>query len=205
MGRRVTVEALGLLEMDSIAAGVETADAMAKMAPVEFVDTFMVSPGKFVVIVHGDPSSVRSSLDAGEAVAAGAIVDRLYIPFLDAQVLPAIRNTARLEATPCALGFVETLSVASGVQAADDAAKAAEVIVGHLYLGRGIGGKSVLMVAGPLHDVQAAVGAAAERARGNARLVTTRVIAQPDPDLWGRLRAGLRRAPAGQPGDLGSV
>jgi len=201
----VTVEALGLLEMDSIAAGVETADAMAKMAPVEFVDTFMVSPGKFVVIVHGDPSSVRSSLDAGEAVAAGAVVDRLYIPFLDAQVLPAIRNTVVLEETPGALGFVETLSVASGVQAADDAAKAAEVVVGHLYLGRGIGGKSVLMVAGLLHDVQAAVGAASDRARGNARLVATRIIPQPDPELWARLRTGLRRAPAGRAGDLGSA
>ena len=54
-------EAIGLLELDSIAAGIEVADVMVKAAPVDFVDAFMVTPGKYIVVVHGDPTSVRVS------------------------------------------------------------------------------------------------------------------------------------------------
>src|SRR5262245_5637303 len=169
------VEAIGLLEIDSIAAGVEVADAMVKAAPVEFVDTFMVTPGKYVILVHGDPSSVHSSLEAGRAMAGGTLLDSLYIPFLDPQVLPALRNTVRVADFEAA-GLVETTSVAAGVQAGDDAAKAAEVQLVHLHLGRGIGGKSVLLLVGPLHHVQAAVHAASGRARAAGRLAAERII-----------------------------
>jgi microcompartment protein CcmL/EutN len=187
------VEAIGLLELDSIAAGVEVADAMVKAAPVAVVDAFMVTPGKFVVLVHGDPSSVSSSLAAGRQVAAGTLIDALEIPFLDAQVLPALRREVRIE-TVAAVGLVETTSIAAGVRSADDAAKAAAVTLVHLHLGRGIGGKSVLLVEGALSDVQAAVDAAAGPARACGRLAATRVIAQPHADVAARLRAGLQRA-----------
>jgi microcompartment protein CcmL/EutN len=187
------VEAIGLVELDSIAAGVEVADAMVKQAPVDVVDAFMVTPGKFVVVVHGDPSSVRSSLEAGRTTAGGALVDWLEIPFLDPQVLPALRREPRVDGVD-AIGLVETTSVAAGVQAADDAAKAAAVTLVHLHLGRGIGGKSILLLSGALPDVQAAVGAAAARAGAAGRLAATRVIPQPHADLAARLRSGLRRA-----------
>ncbi len=190
------IEALGLLELDSIAAGVEVADAMVKMAPVEFVDAFMTTPGKYVVMVHGDPSSVRSSLDAGRAMAHGALLDTLYIPFLHPQVLPALRQEVRLEALD-AVGLVETTSVASGVLAADDAAKAAGIRLVHLHVARGIGGKSILLLEGALHDVQAAVAVAAERARASLRLASTRIIPQPHPDLAARLAGGLQRGGLG--------
>jgi microcompartment protein CcmL/EutN len=189
------VEAIGLVELDSIAAGVEVADAMVKRAPVDVLDAFMVTPGKFVVVVHGDPSSVRSSLEAGRATAAGALVDSLEIPFLDPQVLPALRREARFDGVE-AVGLVETTSVAAGVQSADDAAKAAAVRLVHLHLGRGIGGKSILLLTGALPDVQAAVSAAAARAGAAGRLAATRVIPQPHADVAARLRSGLRR-----PGD----
>jgi len=190
------IEALGLLELDSIAAGVEVADAMVKMAPVAIADAFMVTPGKYVVLVHGDPSSVASSLDAGRAMSQGTLVDSLYIPFLHPQVLPALRREVRLE-TVEAVGLVETTSVASGVLAADDAAKAAAVRLVHLHVARGIGGKSILLLEGPLHDVQAAVEAAAQRARAAVRLAFTRVIPQPHPDLAARLAAGLQHGGLG--------
>jgi microcompartment protein CcmL/EutN len=189
------VEAIGLVELDSIAAGVEVTDAMVKAAPVDVLDAFMVTPGKFVVVVHGDPSSVRSSLAAGRATAAGAVVDSLEIPFLDPQVLPALRRQAGVEVRD-AVGLVETTSIAAGVQSADDAAKAAAVTLLHLHLGRGIGGKSILLLCGALADVQAAVAAASTRAAAAGRLAATRIIPQPHADVAQRLRAGLRR-----PGD----
>jgi len=200
------IEAIGVLEIESIAAGVEVADAMAKMAPVEFVDAFMVTPGKYVVVVHGDPSSVESSVERGREVAGGTLVDSLVIPFLHPQVLPALR---RMGAVPelGALGLVETSSVTSGVRAADDAAKAAAVHLVHLHLGRGIGGKSILLLCGELDEVQAAVEAAAGRAGAAGRLLATRVIPQPHADLVRRLQNGLDRfevtggVPAPRPGE----
>jgi microcompartment protein CcmL/EutN len=186
------IEAIGLAELDSIAAGIEVADAMVKMAPVEFLDAFMVTPGKFVVLVAGDPSSVQSSLAAGLAVAGSALVDSLEIPFLHPGVLPAIRNTVQLE-SGLALGLVETSSVAAGIRAADDAAKGATVQLVHLHLGRGIGGKSMLLLSGKLPEVQAGVESGSRRAEQAGRLIATRVIPQPHPDLTAQLRAGLRR------------
>ena len=200
------IEAIGVLEIESIAAGVEVADAMAKMAPVEFVDAFMVTPGKYVVVVHGDPSSVESSVERGREVAGGTLVDSLVIPFLHPQVLPALRRTVAVPELG-ALGLVETSSVTSGVRAADDAAKAAGVQLVHLHLGRGIGGKSILLLCGELPEVQAAVESAATRAGAAGRLLATRVIPQPHADLVTRLQNGLDRfevagrAPAASPGE----
>jgi microcompartment protein CcmL/EutN len=185
-------EAIGLLELESLAAGVEVADAMAKAAPVEFVDTFMVTPGKYVVIVHGDPASVEASVRAGRDLAAGALLDWLLIPFIDPQVFRAIRNQNPAERVR-ALGLVETSSVAAGIVAADEAAKAARVHLLQLHLGRGIGGKSMLTLTGELPDVLAAVEAGSRRAREAGRLVATRVVPQPHPDLALRLVNGLER------------
>ena len=182
-------EAIGLLELDSIAAGIEVADVMVKAAPVDFVDAFMVTPGKYVVVVHGDPTSVGASVAAGRAVAGVALLDTMVIPFVHPQVYAAIR-TPRPAAADLALGFVETASVATGIVAADDAAKAAEVELLQLHLARGIGGKSILTLAGILADVQAAVEAGSRAARASGRLVATRVLANPHPDLVRRLAGG---------------
>ena len=182
-------EAIGLLELESIACGIEAADAMVKAVPVEFVDTFMVTPGKYVVLVHGDPASVEASMNAGRQVAAGLLLDWLLIPFIHPQVFPAIRGESvvlRIDS----VGLIETNSVAAGVVAADDAAKAAEVQLVRLHLARGIGGKSILTLTGDLPDVQAAVEAGSSRARLAGRLVAMRVIAQPHSDLIARLLPG---------------
>jgi microcompartment protein CcmL/EutN len=189
------IEAIGLVELQSIAWGMDVADVMVKVAPVEFVDTFMVSPGKYVVLVHGDPTSVRTSVEAGRQAAPEQVLDWLLIPFVHPQVFPAI-NDESAAASIGALGLVETSSVASGIVAADRAAKAASVQLLRLYLGRGIGGKSILLLCGALADVQAAVAAASARAAAAGRLAATRIIPQPHADVAQRLRAGLRR-----PGD----
>jgi microcompartment protein CcmL/EutN len=198
------VEAIGLVELESIAAGVEVSDAMVKAAPVEYVDTFMVTPGRFVVLVHGDPSSVQASVTAGRELAGSALVDWLLIPFIDPQVFGAIRGGNPVEAV-AALGLVETSGVAAGIVAADAAAKAAAVRLVQLHLGRGIGGKSILTLTGALPDVQAAVEAGSRQARDAGRLVATRVIPQPHPDLAVRLVHGLQRLALPPPATVGGL
>lgn len=178
-------EAIGVVEVDSIAWGVDVADAMVKVAPVEFVDAFMVTPGKYVIVVHGDPSSVDSSVQRGRDVAGDQLLDWLVIPFIHPQVYAAIRNESACESV-AALGLVETASVAAGITAADRCAKAAEVQLLRLHLARGIGGKSMLTLTGSLHEVEAAVQAGESAARDEGKLVATRIIANPHPDLAAR-------------------
>jgi microcompartment protein CcmL/EutN len=175
-------EAIGLLELRSIAWGLDAADVMIKAAPVSFIDTFMVTPGKFVVLVHGDPSSVESSLRAGRDMAREQVLDSLLIPYVDPQVFTAITLQSGREEVE-ALGFVEATSVAGGIRSADAAAKAANVTLLQLHLARGIGGKSFLTLTGPLYEVQAAVRAAEETLDAPGALVATRIVANPHPDL----------------------
>ena len=198
------IEAIGLVELQSIAWGVDVADVMVKVAPVQFIDTFMVTPGKYVVLVHGDPSSVESSVHAGRQAAPEQVLDWLLIPFVHPQVFPAIRNESAAT-TIGALGLVETSSVASGVVAADQAAKAASVQLLQLHLARGIGGKSILSLTGTLFDVQAAVEAARRGAEAASRLVAVRIIPNPHPDLAARLLQAVRRPPEASEGATGSA
>ena len=61
----VTVPALGLLELSSIALGIRAGDAMVKKAPVRALVAGSVQPGKFLVLVDGDVASVEESMRAG--------------------------------------------------------------------------------------------------------------------------------------------
>ena len=175
-------ESIGLLEVRSIAWGLEAADAMVKAAPVQFIDTFMVTPGKFVVLVHGDPSSVESSLQAGRELARDQVLDSLVLPLVHPQVFTAVTLESQVQQVD-ALGFLETATIAAGILSADAAAKAADVTLLQLHLARGIGGKTILTLSGALHEVQAALHAAEQILEPEHALVASRIVANPHPDL----------------------
>ena len=68
--------------------------------------------------------------------------------------------------------------MASAVQAADDAAKAAEISLIRVQTGMAIGGKGVVILTGSVGDVRTAVERAKE---GKKRLVNSIVIPKPTP------------------------
>ena len=172
------VEAIGVLELDSIARGYDTADAMMKEAPVALVDSSPVSSGKYVILIAGDPASVESSVRRGILVGGTAVIDQLLLTMVHAQVLPAIRGIREVGKLD-ALGVVETRSVASAIRAADAAAKAASVELLHVRLAMSIGGKGVVTLTGRHPDTIAAVEAAADAARQSGMLLATAIIARP--------------------------
>ena len=63
--------ALGLLELESIAAGIAAGDAMAKRAPIEVIRAGTVHPGKYLILVGGSVADVEEALAAGREVGAG--------------------------------------------------------------------------------------------------------------------------------------
>jgi microcompartment protein CcmL/EutN len=173
--------AIGLLELTSIARGVVACDAMAKRAPVEVVRSQTVCPGKYVVLIRGDEESVRESMEVGVHYAGGHLVDRIVIPNLHEQVVPALLATQPLPGLQ-AVGIIETFSVASTIAAADAACKAAQVTLIEVRMSNGLGGKAYVTMSGDQYAVEASV-AAGVAAVESGLLLRSEVIPAPHPDL----------------------
>ena len=63
------MNALGMIEVQSIPLGVNAGDAMLKAATVQLVTAQPVCAGKYIVIVTGEVSAVSESVAAGKAEA----------------------------------------------------------------------------------------------------------------------------------------
>lgn len=177
----MTHPAIGLLELTSIARGIVATDAMAKRAAVEVVHSQSVCPGKYFVLVAGDEESVRLALETGVHYAGDYLVDRLVIPQVHPQVLPAIASVQPLPGL-LAVGIVETFSLAGSILAADAACKAADISLIEVRLGMGLGGKAYVTMTGDQYSVEAALSAGAA-AVDSGLLLRTDLIPAPHADL----------------------
>ncbi len=175
-------DCIGLVEFNSIAVGIEAADAMLKVSEVELVVAKTVCPGKYICLVRGDVAAVQSSVQAGVGRGAETVVDEMVLPRVHASVFPAINATSAVEEVE-ALGIIETFSVASSIQAADAAAKAAKVMLIEVRLAVGLGGKSFVTLTGEVAAVRAAVQAGAAVVQPKGLLMRTVVIPAPKAEL----------------------
>jgi microcompartment protein CcmL/EutN len=181
-------DALGLIEVSSIARGHVVADAMVKRSPIELVLARPVSPGKHLTLVVGGVDEVKEAMVAGQAAADEVFVDRLELAQVAPQLIAALRG--ELSAIDDrALGLVETFSVAAALVSADAACKAAEVVLVALRLADGIGGKAYYALQGEQGDVEAGLSAAQALIVGGL-LVGTELIARPHESLVTALRDG---------------
>jgi microcompartment protein CcmL/EutN len=177
------MNAIGMIETNSIPAGIEAGDAMLKAAAVELVTAQPVCAGKYVVLVAGDVAAVKASVADGEPVAGNYLVDSIVIPNVHEQVIAALSACTEIKET-AALGIIETYSIASAVICADAAVKAAEIDLIEIRLGRGLGGKSFITLTGDVAAVKAAVAAAADMGEEHGMVANTVVIPSPHPDLF---------------------
>lgn len=178
------IVSIGLIELNSIARGIETADVMLKAGEVELDFAKPVCPGKFIVQVHGDVGAVKASVAAGLKLGGSSVVNDILIPRVHPTLIPAINAVLPPPSQVEALGVVEYFDIASAVVAADAAAKAAQITLIEVRLGMGIGGKSFFKLCGEVADVRSAVAAAVDIAHERATLVSTCVIPAPDPALF---------------------
>ena len=180
------MRAIGMVEFNSIARGIEAADFMVKAAQVELVTCNTVCPGKYLVLVGGDVASVQSSVSAGVERGQDAVVDEFVLPNVHAAVFPAIYCTTEVSSLQ-ALGIIETFSVSALIVAADAAAKGAEVELIEMRLGIGIGGKSFVTMTGDVAAVKAAVEVGAATALEKGLLVNQAVIPSPSKQLCSKI------------------
>ena len=191
--------ALALLELESIAVGIEAGDAMVKKAPIEVLRAGTVHPGRYLVLVTGAVADVEEAFRAGVVVGEASIVDTVLLRNVHVQVVAALRGERRT-GTGEALGVVETATVAAIIEAADAGVKGASVELLELRLADGLGGKGYLLFDGAVSDVEAAVAIALDRitepGRASGAVAVGRLpVARVIPQLHREMRAELEAAP----------
>jgi len=174
--------AIGLIELCSVAKGFEVTDTLLKTAGCELVEAHSVCPGKFIVLITGTTADVDSSLKSGIEIAQDTLVDKLFIPNIHSQLVPALRGASMADKLD-ALGVIETFSAAAAVIAADAAAKKADIKLVDVRLANALGGKGYVTLTGEVEAVRSAVNAGCMAIKGDGILVRRVVIPQPHEDL----------------------
>jgi len=182
--------AIAIFEFDSISAGMVAGDAMVKTAPLRAIYAGTVHPGKYLVLVSGDTASVDEAVRVGQA--SETLADLVFLPDVHPSVADAISGHARgASVGDEALGVVETMTVATAIDAADAGVKAAAVDLAAIRLADGLGGKGYVLFSGVIGEVEAALETAVGRAMGHGTLVRSDLIAQLHEEMADNLRGDL--------------
>ncbi len=176
------LRAITMIELNSIAKGVEAGDEMLKTADVDLVIAQPICAGKFMVMVSGDVDSVQRAAEVGKEVAGEFLVDDFVIPNVHHSIFPAITATTKISGID-ALGIIETFSVASSIMAADAGVKAAAVDLIEIRCATGLGGKSFFYMTGDVDSVNAAMEAGIDVLKGSGLVLSHVVIPSPSEEM----------------------
>lgn len=177
-------ESLGVIEYRSIANGMEKADHMLKAADVELVFAKPMCPGKFVVALSGGYVEVQSAIEAGRSSRPfDTCVDDCIIGNPDPQLFEGLYLSSSVDQLD-AVGIVESYSVASIFIAADEVVKTTPVKILEIRIAKGMSGKSYVTFTGDVASVTASVEKADKLLSDSGMMLSTAVIANPDPRLW---------------------
>lgn len=176
------MNSLGLIELTSIAAGMQAADIMLKTSEVELIISRTICSGKYMVLIGGDVAEVQSAVDNAANQLDFAIIDTFVIPNVHKDVFPALSGHSSVDKLE-ALGIIESFSVASLIEGADAAVKAATVQLIEIRLAMALGGKAFCTLTGEVAAVTSAVDAGASIIAEKGLLVNKVVIPQPRKEL----------------------
>ncbi len=176
------MSALAMLELMSIPKGMLACDAMLKAADVTLVCAQAVCAGKYIIIVSGDVAAVSESLQAGKTCSGVTLVDSVLISSVHPQVISAINSCSEVGEVG-ALGVCETYSLAGAVLMADTMIKTSSINLVEIRLGRGLGGKSFIVLTGEVAAVNSAVEAGQNLEEVRGLVAGSEVIPMPHPSL----------------------
>lgn len=176
-------KSIGLIELSSVAAGFEVADTMLKAGNVRLLLSRSICSGKYMVLIGGDAAAVQSAVQAGAEVANGCLIDSFVIANVHPDVFSALGRTQAPEPNG-ALGILESFNVATLIQAADAAAKAAPVQLLEVRLAMALGGKAFCTMTGDVGSVQSAMATGRRVIADAGVLVNAVVISRPHPDVY---------------------
>lgn len=186
IARTEAPRAIGMIEMRSIARGMLTADVMLKQANVELLRAHVVCPGKYVILIAGPISQVRSAIDAGQVATPEVLVDTFILPNVHPSVFPALTATTEVDNVR-AVGVIETFTLAASIVAADAAVKAAPVELIEIRLPFALGGKAFVVFTGEVGAVRAGVNSAVQLLKDEGVIDSFVVISAPHQKLIEKL------------------
>ncbi len=179
-------KAIGMVEFKTVSSGMRAADRMVKTAEVEILQADTVCPGKFLVLISGDLSAVKASVEAASVQDTEQLIDTFVLGNPHDSIFTALYGASEI-GNPNALGVLETFSAAAAIVAADTAAKTALVDLIELRLARGMCGKSYLLLTGEIAAVEAAIEKAKMGAGENGMFLDSAVIPRPDEKFWRKI------------------
>ena len=182
----MTEKSVGLIELSSVAAGFLVADTMLKAGNVRLVLSRSICSGKYMVLIAGQPAAVQSAIAAGAEAANGCLIDQFVITNIHPDVITAL-GRASLPEIESALGILESFNVGTLLEAADAAAKAANVTLMEIRLAMALGGKAFVTMTGDVANVQAAVQAGRDLIAEAGMLVNAVVLPRPAPEVYREL------------------
>ena len=153
--------AIGMVECTTVSTGFKAADEMAKAADVEILQAEVTCPGKFVILVAGELSAVRASVDVAAGKYSDKVMDTFVLGNPHESIFPAIYGTAQPEKIE-ALGILETYDVAALI---------------------GMCGKIYMTLTGSVSAVQAAIDHAKTEAGDRGMFLDSSVIPRPSDKL----------------------
>jgi microcompartment protein CcmL/EutN len=142
-----------------------------------------ICSGKYIVMIGGEVAEVQSAVDAGSQTVDYAVIDTFVIPNVHPDIFPAISGHSDAEQLE-SLGIIEAFSVASLIEGADAAVKAASVKLLEIRLAMALGGKAFCTLTGEVAAVTSAVEAGAKVIGDKGLLVNKVVIPQPRAELF---------------------
>ena len=176
-------KAIGMVEYKTVSAGMTAADTMINTAEIEVIQASTVCPGKYIVLVTGELSAVKASIDAVKVKYPEQLSDSFVLGNPHEDIFSAIYGGGEIGDAK-SLGILETLSAPSIIVAADTAAKASEVKLIELRIARGMCGKSYMLLTGTVASVTAAIERAKVVVGDEGMLLDFSVIPNPDKRLW---------------------
>ncbi len=191
------VEALALVELDSVARGLRAVDAMVKQARVTVHEANLIEPGKYLILFSGPVAEVEESFQAACDVADERLVERMLLPVVHPGLTRGLMGALDLDDPDC-VGVVEGKHVAGVLEACDRSLKDADVQLCGVRVAGALGGKAYYVLHGAQHDVEAALAAGERVLKKRGTLFAIERIARPHPEFL----AWLLRPPPFQPGGL---
>lgn len=159
--------ALAVLDFSDIPAGLWAVDVILKKAPIAFVRAGTVTRGRYLVLFGGSTASTAESLEEALATCRGSILDHTFLPDVHPALFAAALGACRK--CPGSLLIVETETASSIVRSVEAALKGTPVELIEMRLAdSGLAGKGFALMAGSLHDVEAAAALAAAGTGVNA-------------------------------------
>lgn len=174
---------VGLIELSSVAAGFQVADTMLKAGNVRLLLSRSICSGKYMVLIGGETAAVQSAVAAGAEAADGCLISQFVVPNIHPDVITALGRSQPVEPTG-ALGILESFNVATLIEAADAASKAANVTLMEIRLAMALGGKAFCTMTGDVGSVQSAITAGRRVISEAGVLVNAVVISRPHPDVY---------------------